>query len=104
MPNAKKKIIHIVQTLQNVPEIKNIYLFGSRARGDATSRSDIDMAKESKKPFSIRKQRHIKELAEALKQKQPILTIIIGRCRIEKTALSLKVNEKAIYFFRLEKR
>jgi len=65
MPNAKEKITHIVQTLQNVPEIKNIYLFGSRARGDATPRSDIDLAIESEKPLSIRKQRRIKEMAEA---------------------------------------
>ena len=64
MTNIQKKLSDIIQTLQEVPEIQRIYLFGSRARGDAQSRSDIDIAIETKEPITLRKQRHIKEIAE----------------------------------------
>lgn len=33
-----------LEKLKNVPSIKRIILYGSRARGDNTSRSDIDLA------------------------------------------------------------
>jgi uncharacterized protein len=34
----------VSQRLRNFPEIRQIVLFGSRARGDAQARSDIDLA------------------------------------------------------------
>jgi len=37
--------------------------------------------------------------ADSLKEKRSVLSLIIGRRRIGKTALALRVNEKAIYFF-----
>lgn len=33
-----------IQTLSNLPFVKAIYLYGSRARGDNQARSDIDLA------------------------------------------------------------
>ncbi len=43
---------------------KRILLFGSRARGDETSRSDIDIAVDLPATFS--KKREIKEVADSL--------------------------------------
>ena len=37
--------------------------------------------------------------ADFLKEKRSILSLIIGRRRVGKTALALRANEKAIYFF-----
>ncbi|WP_084275744.1 hypothetical protein [Nitratiruptor tergarcus] len=37
--------------------------------------------------------------ADSLKDKRSVLSLIIGRRRIGKTSLALKVNEKSHYFF-----
>lgn len=34
----------LLETLQASPEVRRVILFGSRARGDASPRSDIDLA------------------------------------------------------------
>lgn len=34
----------IVETLKSIPEVERIYVFGSRARGDAAGRADLDVA------------------------------------------------------------
>ncbi len=34
----------IVACLRSIPEVERIYLFGSRARGDAAPRADLDIA------------------------------------------------------------
>lgn len=34
----------VLRQLQNFPQVEKVYLFGSRARGDAGPRSDIDLA------------------------------------------------------------
>jgi predicted nucleotidyltransferase len=34
----------IVERLRSVPQVERIYLFGSRARGDAAPRADLDIA------------------------------------------------------------
>lgn len=34
----------VLRRLQKFPQIEKVYLFGSRARGDAQPRSDIDLA------------------------------------------------------------
>lgn len=43
-PIAVKPEERIVEKLKSIPEVERIYLFGSRARGDAGSRADIDIA------------------------------------------------------------
>jgi uncharacterized protein len=45
---VKDKIIRVIHAL--IPEAR-IYLFGSRARGTYTDRSDIDIALEADKPL-----------------------------------------------------
>jgi predicted nucleotidyltransferase len=35
---------HLIQLLSTRPEVKQLILFGSRVRGDAEARSDIDLA------------------------------------------------------------
>lgn len=36
--------LNVLQQLQRFAQIERVYLFGSRARGDALPRSDIDLA------------------------------------------------------------
>jgi predicted nucleotidyltransferase len=36
--------VRIIERLKAMPEVQRIYLFGSRARGDAAPRADIDIA------------------------------------------------------------
>jgi len=45
MINLPKKLQHqLLYLLSAQPEVEKIFLFGSRARGDAEERSDIDLA------------------------------------------------------------
>ncbi len=44
MKTLALKHYHFLDDLEKVPAIKRIILFGSRARGDHTARSDIDIA------------------------------------------------------------
>lgn len=41
---SKKLQEHLIQALSTQSEVKQAILFGSRARGDAEARSDIDLA------------------------------------------------------------
>jgi len=41
---SKKLRDHLIYLLSTRPEVKQVILFGSRARGDAEDRSDIDLA------------------------------------------------------------
>ncbi len=43
-PPILQKIIHLLAEKNQLASINKIYLFGSRARGDASARSDIDLA------------------------------------------------------------
>ena len=42
MPTAPED--RLIAQLRQFPEVRRIYLYGSRARGDADPRSDIDLA------------------------------------------------------------
>ena len=53
------------------PEVK-IYLFGSRARGTHTERSDIDLALDLGRKMTIRELYRAKTVLEALNTPQPI--------------------------------
>ena len=54
MPVTPVALEHLVQALAVRPEVQRIILFGSRARGDAAARSDIDLAIEA--PDATRRQ------------------------------------------------
>lgn len=41
---SKKLRDHLIHLLSTRPEVERVILFGSRARGDAEDRSDIDLA------------------------------------------------------------
>ena len=41
--------------------------------------------------------------ADSLSKKHSVMSVLIGRRRIGKTALALKVNQDAIYFFTSKK-
>ncbi len=52
-----------IENLKKLPYIEAIYLYGSRARGDASERSDIDLAIEA--PNATQKDwNHIAEIIE----------------------------------------
>lgn len=44
MGQVALKPYRFIEVLKQQPRIKRVYLFGSRARGDYTDRSDIDLA------------------------------------------------------------
>jgi predicted nucleotidyltransferase len=44
MPELHPAIAHLVERLQQLPSVERVLLFGSRARGDAHPRSDVDLA------------------------------------------------------------
>jgi predicted nucleotidyltransferase len=44
IPNLHPAIVKLVQGIQQLPSVEAVLLFGSRARGDAHPRSDVDLA------------------------------------------------------------
>jgi predicted nucleotidyltransferase len=63
----KEKIIKIIEIF--FPEAK-MYLFGSRARGDNTERSDIDIAIDAGRPMSLTEKGQILSMIDALNMPQ----------------------------------
>ena len=47
IPDLHPAIVKLVERFQQVPSVEGVLLFGSRARGDAHPRSDVDLAVES---------------------------------------------------------
>ncbi len=72
LPHREKIISAILNT---VPDIKKIFLFGSRARGDNRStQSDIDIGVVATKKLSLL---HLAKIEDALDQLQTLYTIEI---------------------------
>ncbi len=44
IPDLHPAIVKLVEQFQQVPSVEGVLLFGSRARGDAHPRSDVDLA------------------------------------------------------------
>lgn len=65
----KEKIIKVIEIF--FPDAK-IYLFGSRARGDYTERSDVDIAIDAYKPMSLTTKGQILSMIDALNMPQKI--------------------------------
>jgi len=59
----KEKIIKVIDIF--FPQAK-VYLFGSRARGDNTERSDIDLAIDAGKPMTMTEKGQIITMIDAL--------------------------------------
>ena len=74
----------LVQALAIRPEVQRIILFGSRARGDAVIRSDIDLAIEA--PDATRRQ--WLELTILVEEAQTLLPIDL--VRLEETSPALR--------------
>lgn len=63
----KEKIIKVIEIF--FPTAK-VYLFGSRARGDNTERSDIDLAIDAGKPMTMTEKGQIMTMIDALNMPQ----------------------------------
>ena len=61
-PELKSKIIGLCKTI--VPKA-SIWIYGSRARGDYTDRSDIDLALDAKQPIDFFIIAELKDVLEA---------------------------------------
>jgi len=64
-----------VASAARLPSVRRIILFGSRARGDARSRSDVDLAVEA--PAAGR--REWLEVVEALEDADTLLSVTVVR-------------------------
>ncbi len=60
MKNFPKKE-EITETIKKFPKVKEIILFGSRAKGTHSKYSDIDVAVKTEGKMSIREKRLLKE-------------------------------------------
>lgn len=62
MPEIKHKIIYVIKAV--IPDAK-VFLYGSQARNDAKSKSDIDIAIQSKNKISRFDIGEIKDMLDA---------------------------------------
>jgi uncharacterized protein len=76
----KETIIKLIKVL--IPDVK-IYLFGSRARGNYTERSDIDLALDAGKPLSSLDIAKIKNIIDALNIPQMVDVVDFNRVQPE---------------------
>ncbi len=83
----------IVQTIH--PE--KIILFGSRARGDAGDRSDIDLAIETQKTSSWTWSKFVLDLKE---QNQTLLPIDVVRLEKAKPSLKRMIEKEGIFLYK----
>lgn len=72
----KDQIIKLIEVL--FPQAK-IYLFGSRARGDYSETSDIDIAIDDGKPFSMTQKGQIISMIDALNIPQKVDIVDFNR-------------------------
>ncbi len=75
MPN-KEQIIKVIEIF--FPEAK-VYLFGSRARGDNSETSDIDIAIDAKNPISMTQKGQIVSMIDALNIPQKVDVVDFNR-------------------------
>ncbi len=73
MKNGLEREVEILQMLQDLFASRKadldkhrVFLFGSRARGDAKQRSDFDLAVDGDEPLAIQKFYEIEEALESL--------------------------------------
>jgi predicted nucleotidyltransferase len=72
-PKEQSKIIHkIVQLAENTPEVEVLWLYGSRAKGNANNNSDYDLAIAFKTYIDDPLERRLKPELLALKWKNQL--------------------------------
>lgn len=78
MPNIEQKeqIIKVIEIFY--PEAK-VYLFGSRARGDNSETSDIDIAIDANAPLSMTQKGQIVSMIDALNIPQKVDVVDFNR-------------------------
>ena len=77
---------HLVRQLAEQPHVRRVWLFGSRARGDARQRSDIDLAIEA--PAATR--REWLDMCHLVEEADTLLPIDV--VRLEEASRSLRAS------------
>lgn len=77
-----------------LPEVK-IYLFGSRARGTHTERSDIDLALDMGRKLTLRELYRAKNILEGLNTPQTI--DVVDMHRINDDMKNIILREKVVW-------
>jgi len=86
---------HVVQKLGAQPNVTRVWLFGSRARGDAGDRSDIDLAIEA--PAANR--REWLELCRLVEEADTLLPIDVVRLEDAPAALRKAIEHDGQVLF-----
>jgi len=82
----------LLRYLRGRPEIRSVILFGSRARGDADDRSDIDLAIEA--PSLTRRQ--WLEIAEKVDEAETLLSIDLIRLEEASDSFRKRIESEGI--------
>jgi predicted nucleotidyltransferase len=78
----KKVLMHMLKELKNFPVVKSAILFGSCARGETTSKSDIDLALIVSEPISVDEEGIIDESIRDLDDILPCDVLVIPEARL----------------------
>lgn len=73
---TEKGVAAVVEVLQRYPEVERVWLFGSRARGDARPRADLDIAVSAP---GVRDRHRWSEIAAAVDSADTLLMIDLVR-------------------------
>lgn len=91
----KKLERHLIHRLAATPEVERVILFGSRARGDAEERSDIDLAIAA--PHAT--QRQWLDLVFLLEEAETLLMIDVVRLEEAPDALKERILSEGIVLY-----
>lgn len=82
----------IITKMSRIPEVRRVVLFGSRARGDADERSDIDMAVEAPKAND----RTWIRIDDELRDLQTLLPVDIIRWETASEDLRTRITQEGV--------
>ncbi|MEJ6949641.1 nucleotidyltransferase domain-containing protein [Natronospora cellulosivora (SeqCode)] len=86
----------IVGTIEKFPSIEQVYVFGSRARGDFSKGSDLDLALSGENITS----KEVNLLQDALDNLNTIISIdIVNIDEIEKEKLSNNIKKEGVLIY-----
>jgi predicted nucleotidyltransferase len=93
--NLPVPVIGLIHRLAELPEVRSIRLFGSRAIGDAGPRSDIDLAIEA--PTATRRQWI--DITMMVEDAETLLSIDLVRLEEASPALRARILQEGIVLY-----